>query len=104
MEKVISQYTTALDELNVLTATSYKLAGGRDIAAKVNQIADDVLSFLINAYTLGMEHASLMLAYDLSVDVDNMRDAIYTVIDGKTFEDRVADHVIVNDLAGLKPW
>ena len=102
MEKVISQYTTALDELNVLTATSYKLAGGRDIAAKVNQIADDVLSFLINAYTLGMEHASLMLAYDLSVDVDSMRDAIYTVIDGKTFEDRVADHVIVNDLAGLK--
>lgn len=49
MEKVISQYTTALDELNVLTATSYTLAGGRDIAAKVNQIADDVLSFLINA-------------------------------------------------------
>ena len=44
MEKVISQYTTALDELNVLTATSYKLAGGRDITARVNQIADDVLS------------------------------------------------------------
>lgn len=102
MEKVISQYTTALDELNVLTATSYKLAGGRDITARVNQIADDVLSFLINAYTLGMEHASLMLAYDLSVDVDSMRDAIYTVIEGKTFEDRVADHVIANDLAGLK--
>ena len=33
MERVISQYTTALDELNVLTATSYKLAGGEDIAA-----------------------------------------------------------------------
>ena len=102
MEKVVTEYTTALDELNILTDTSYKLAGGEDKAARVHQIADDMLSFLINAYTLGVEHASVMLAYDLSVDADSMRGAIYTVIEGKTFEDRVADHVMADDLAGLK--
>lgn len=102
MEKVISQYTTALDELNVLTAASYKLAGGENITARVDQIVDDVLSFLIHAYTLGMEHASLMLAYELSVDLDSMEDAIFLVIEGKTFADRVADHVIADDLSGLR--
>ena len=102
MQRVISQYTTALDELNVLTTSSYQLADSEDMTARIDQIADDVLSFLIIAYTLGMEHASLMLVYELSVDVDSMREAIYTVIAGKTFEDRVADHVIANDLSGLK--
>ena len=96
MEDVISQYTTAFDELNVLTTGSFKLAGG-----EVNIVADDVLSFLIKAYTLGIEHAALMLAHDLSVDVDSMRAAIYKVIEGKTFEDRVADHVLNNDSTAL---
>ena len=102
MEKVISQYTTALDELNVLTTASYELADKEDITARVNQIADDVLSFLIHAYTMGMEHASLMLGYAMSVDMDEMDEAIYLIIEGKTFEDRVADHVVANDLSGLK--
>ena len=47
MDEVISSYLTALDELNVLTSTSYQMAGG-DYSARVNQIVDDVLSFLIN--------------------------------------------------------
>lgn len=98
MEKVISQYTTALDELNVLTQTSYETAGGENVA----QIADDILSFLIYAYTLGIDHASLMLDYALAVDVGDMEDAIYLLIEGKTFEDRVADHVHAGDLNGLK--
>ena len=101
MEKVISQYTSALDELNVLTKTSYEQADSEDIQARINQIVDDVLSFLIHAYTLGMEHASFMLAHDLTVDVEEMREAIYLIIEGKTFEDRVADHVIAGDLSGL---
>ena len=102
MEKVISQYTTALDELNVLTTASYRLAGGENISARVDQISDDVLSFLIQAYTLGVEHASVMLAYELSVDLESMEDAIFLVIDGKTFQDRVADHVVANDPRGLQ--
>lgn len=102
MEKVISQYTTALDELNVLTRASYTLAGGESITARVDQIVDDVLSFLIHAYTLGTDHASLMLAHELSVDLNSMEDAIFLVIEGKTFADRVADHVIADDLNSLR--
>lgn len=102
MEKVISQYTTALDELNVLTEASYKLADDKNLTSRVSQIVDDVLSFLIHAYTLGMEHASIMLAYELSVDVDKMRDAIYKMIEGKTFVDRVIDHILAGDLSGLR--
>ena len=101
MDEVISSYLTALDELNVLTSTSYQMAGG-DYSARVNQIVDDVLSFLINAYALGIRNAGIMLDHELSVNVDKMQDAIYLVIEGKTFADRVADHVGGNDLGGLK--
>ena len=101
MDEVVSSYLTAFDELNVLTSTSYQMAGG-DYSARVNQIVDDVLSFLINAYALGIRNAGIMLDHELSVNVDKMQDAIFMVIEGKTFADRVADHVGGNDLGGLK--
>lgn len=63
---------------------------------------DDILSLLINAYRKGVQAASEMLAYDLTVDVRSMDEVIYLVIDGKTFEDRVADHVLSGDLQGLQ--
>lgn len=101
MDEVISSYLTAFDELNVLTSTSYQMAGG-DYSARVNQIVDDVLSFLINAYALGIRNAGIMLDHKLSVNVDKMQDAIFLVIEEQTFADRVADHVGGNDLGGLK--
>lgn len=100
MDEVISSYLTALDELNVLTTTSYRMAGG-DLAARLNQITDDILSFLINGYTLGIQVAASMLTTELDVNVEQMEQAIYLVIEGKTFADRIADHVADNDLSGL---
>lgn len=102
MDEVDSRYLTALDELNLLTSTSYYQAAGQDMTARVNQITDDVLSFLINAYTKGIECAALMLGYELEVNADLMENAIFLVTDGKNFADRVADHVLQNDLNGLK--
>lgn len=102
MDEVASRYLTTLDELNMLTSTSYYQAAGQDLTARVNQIVDDILSFLINAYTKGIEGAALMLGHELEVDVDQMEDAIFLVIDGKTYADRVADHVLQDDLGGLK--
>lgn len=102
MDEVVSRYTLAMDELNVLTSTSYYSAVSEDITAMVNQIADDFLSFLIKAYTMGIEGAGIMLGHDLEVNLDDMEDAIYLVIEGKTFIDRVADHVVNDDLNGLK--
>lgn len=101
MDEVVSSYLLAIDELNVLTATSYQMAEG-DAAGRLNQITDDILSFLINAYALGIRNAGIMLDSDLSVNVDKMEDAIFLVIEGKTFADRVADHVGGNDLGGLQ--
>lgn len=95
MKQVISSYTSALDELNLLMATSYYTASGDD-TERTKQIADDLLSFLVNAYTLGVHNAALMLQTELSVNLDEMEEAIFTMIDGKTFEDRVADHVRSN--------
>lgn len=97
-----SDYVTALDELNVLTSTSYYTASGNDMTSKVNQIAEDLLSLLIRAYQQGIKATADMLAYDLTADTDSMYEAIFVLIDGKTFEDRVADHVKAGDLAGLQ--
>lgn len=100
MEKVVSSYLTALDELNVLTTTSYRMANG-DLATRLSQITEDILSFLINSYALGVQAAASMLTTELDVDVQQMEKAIYLVIEGKTFADRIADHVLTDDLPGL---
>ncbi len=42
-----------------------------------------------------------MLIYELYVDTNKMYEAIYKIIDGKDFEDRVIDHVLADDIAGL---
>ena len=55
MDEVASRYLTALDELNLLTSTSYYQAAGQDLAAPVNQITDDIHTFLINSDTKGIE-------------------------------------------------
>ncbi len=103
-KKTLSNYILAFDEINALTAVSYNTASEttEDQTVQVNQIADDILSLLINAYRKGVQAASEMLAYDLTVDVRSMDEVIYLVIDGKTFEDRVADHVLSGDLQGLQ--
>lgn len=102
MNEVISRYILAFDEINVLAETSYQTSDGENLFQKVNQIADDLLSFLINAYVLGIQSASKQLDSELTADIDEMYDAIYLIIDGKTFEDRVADHVLGNGVTGLK--
>ena len=61
MDEVISSYALAFDELNILTATSFYSADGEDLSAKIAQVADDLLSFLINGYTLGINNAAKML-------------------------------------------
>ena len=102
MTKIISTYLSALDELSVLTAISYQSVIEKDVVTQTNQVIDDILSLLIKAYTLGIENASTMLGYNLFVNIDAMEDAIYFVIDGQTFADRVANHVDSNSLSGLQ--
>ena len=74
-KKTLSNYILAFDEINALTAVSYNTASEttEDQTVQVSQIADDILSLLINAYRKGVQAASEMLAYDLTVDVRSMR-------------------------------
>lgn len=102
MDEVISNYILAFDEINAMTAYSYQTADNLSATEKSKQIADDILSMLIGAYRLGIQNASTMLDYDLSLDTQLMYAAIFTVIEGKTFEDRVLDHVLESDLSGLQ--
>lgn len=102
MDEVIANYILAFDEINAMTAYSYQTADNLSATEKSKQIADDILSMLIGAYRLGIQSASTMLDYDLSLDIDLMYAAIFTIIEGKTFEDRVLDHVIKSDLSGLQ--
>lgn len=102
MDEVVNRYILAFDEINALMATSYSTASREDVSKRVTQIADDLLSFLINAYAQGIQAIVKMLVYEITVDTDKMYDAIYKPIDGKDFEDRVIEYVLADDLTGLQ--
>lgn len=103
MEEIIKQYLVGFDEINQMISTSYRLAVTEldDVQDQVAQIIDDLLSMLILAYNAGMDATAQNLAADLSVDLDALEDALYTSIDGKTFEQRVQEYVLAHDMAGL---
>ena len=103
MEEIIKQYLVGFDEINQMISTSYRLAVTEidDVQDQVAQIIDDLLSMLILAYNAGMDATAQNLATDLSVDLDALEDALYTSIDGKTFEQRVQEYVLAQDMAGL---
>lgn len=102
MKNIISQYTTAMDELHILTDISYNTVDGEQVEDRISNIVDDVLTFLIFAYTLGIDHASAMLDYALTADLGKMEESIFLRIDGETFEDRVEAHVRDKHLPSLK--
>lgn len=101
MDEIANRYVTALDELNLLMTASYYTAEG-DPAGRSKQIADDLFSVLIRAYEQGIQDAEEMLEAVLAVRLDEMQDAIFARIDGKTFEDRVAEHVQSSSLGRLR--
>lgn len=103
MEEIIKQYLVGFDEINQMISTSYRLAVTEldGVQDQVAQIIDDLLSMLILAYNAGMDATAQNLAADLSVDLDALEDALYTSIDGKTFEQRVQEYVLAQDMAGL---
>jgi len=97
------RFLTVFDEINRLIPTSYITAIENsedmpDAESRKKKIADDIiedlLSILINAYTEGVADISETFGADIDADMDDMYDAIYFVWgDGKTFEDRIREHV-----------
>ena len=96
----MEDYILAFDEINAFAAYSFQnLTEGHKNAKAV---VDDMLSLLIQAFTLGIRDTSRMLSYPLTVDPDDLYEVVFYVIDGKTFEDRAMDHIESGDLHGLQ--
>lgn len=95
----MQDYLLAIDELNVIVQTSYYTSDKKN---KVQQVTDDLLSMLIEAYLMGIDYAREMIYYAIGVNLEKMNDAIYHRIDGKDFADRVAKHVRNGEIEGLQ--
>ena len=80
-------YQLAFDEINAL--------GFSDMSR--DQIEDEFETLLILAYTLGVEEAGLMLHKKIEAELDEMEDIIWAEIAGKTFADRIDDHLEKED-------
>ena len=102
MDELMQNYLLAFDEVNKLTTISYTSGKGKDFSTRLDQLIDDFLTFLINAYKLGIENVGIMLSYDTEIDVDSMYEVIFEIIGDEIFEDRIFDHLIVDDLPGLQ--
>lgn len=96
MEELISDYLLRFDEINKLTAYTYNTSTNSE------QVIDDVLSILINAYLHGTETASKMLKYEINADAQHMLEAIFVTIEGKSWEDRVKEHLRKDDVTALQ--
>lgn len=86
------RYALAFDEIHSLAKASITES------SNMEEVIDDVLSMLINGYALGVDNVGTMLEAEVSVNTDEMREAIYMNIGGKTFEDRVRNHIEEDDL------
>lgn len=91
----MNKYLLAFDEINRLMPILLK-------KKSAEEIADDLLSYLIAAYRQGFSDVSEMLGFEAEINVDDMDYVIFRVIEGETFEDRVRKHVENEDLSGLQ--
>lgn len=97
--KPVKAFLTKLDELNVIMLESWYTADRKDREALVK---DDLFDLLVEAYLLGIDHASDTLEQVVISDPDRMEEAIYRKIDGQTFEDRAVTHVRTGNMAALQ--
>lgn len=99
MEEREQAYLTALDELNLIMLEVYYSA---DPKQRVKTVTDELFSILVEAYLMGIDHASDMMKSFLVVDQERMESAVYAVIAGETFADRAENHVRNGNVAALQ--
>ena len=94
---VKKEYQIAIDELNVIVPEIVKKR------ENVDEVVDDILDILIDAYLLGIFHASEMMGEEISTkNIANMQNVIYREIDGKTFVERATEHILLGDFGRLQ--
>lgn len=87
MDEILENTQLAFDEVNALS--------------KTNLTKEDVLSLMISGYRLGVKNTGQMLGYDVEADIEDMYEALFVLIDGKTWEDRYDEHKKNDDADGM---
>ncbi len=91
--------TPDYEEIRAMISASYKTAAGSE---RRRQVIDDILALLTLAYRDGVQAAGEMLDFSPDAFPREMEEAIYHLIDGKTFADRAADHIEAENEAELQ--
>ena len=101
---------TEFDELNVLeknvdafVENVESIANEPNRAMMRDEIEDDLEDLLIMAYAMGNDYAKRVLGIeDEQANISKMRDIIDEPIDGKTWKDRIREHVADGDFGLIK--
>lgn len=101
---------TEFDELNVLeknvdafVENVESIANEPNRAMMRDEIEDDLEDLLIMAYAMGNDYAKRVLGIeDEQANISKMRDIIDEPIDGKTWKDRIREHVDDGDFGLIK--
>ena len=84
-----------IDELTVLAERIYRETEDLPKAERKKKIADEVLEVLILAYVYGYRRVD----EEGRPDTDAMYEAIYLLIDGETYSDRISKHIETGDMS-----
>lgn len=100
---------TEFDELNNLEASVEELVTNVDsIKDEPNrammgaEIEDDIEELLIMAYVMGCDYANRVLDTEVERDVSKMSSVINEPIEGKTWKDRVREHIAEGDFGMIE--
>ncbi len=113
MDKWTKRYLVTLDEIHKAMPVSLALA------ERPEDVVEDVLSYLIDAYLAGSSATAEMLdlapllvalaepdegaeAPQTDVDTAAMGGVIYLPVEGKTFSDRVLEYALLDDVEGIR--
>lgn len=113
MDKWTKRYLVTLDEIHKAMPVSLALA------ERPEDVVEDVLSYLIDAYLAGSSATAEMLdlapllvalaepdegaeAPQTDVDTAAMESVIYLPVEGKTFSDRVLEYALLDDVEGIR--
>lgn len=88
-EEILTRTQLAFDEINALASTQ-------------TITEEDIFSLLINSYNLGLRNTSEMLGHPIEVDLDDMEDMIFFMIDDKTWVERFEEYKSNNDTEAIK--
>jgi uncharacterized Ntn-hydrolase superfamily protein len=78
-----------IDEINALAKALSRKIEGKSKEKKKKESIDEILELLVLAYVFGWNRVDS----DSNAIIDKMFEAVYLLIDGMTFEDRIREHI-----------